>query len=171
MFSMVLIVLNMLFFINAEDNYHNSMNLKYGGIDGKLLKVSISDRGVEYEQKVLNYFNNQTLVEQIISEGRKESKFLKIIDDRTWVHISVDVRDTSNVIISYKEDSIEVQEMKDRQKEEIIGGIIDSVLSTLSEDEFKVKNTRVGFSGFSGNITEEGMARNIFIRFFRRVGL
>jgi len=102
-------------------------------------EILVSDAGVEYESEILKAFK-----------------------DQTWVYVTVDIKDTSNITIFYKEDSIEVQEMKDKQRDGIIGGIIDSVLSTLSEDEFKVKNTRVGFSGFSGNITEEG-ARNIFI--------
>jgi len=98
--------------------------------------VGISDYNVSYDSELIGQF------------------FLS-----DWVHVTVDVKDFSNIIIDYKEDSVEVQTIKDNQRWDTYRNTSDSVLSTLSENEFQLKQKSEFGSFFSGNITKEGFEK------------
>jgi hypothetical protein len=71
------------------------------------------------------------------------------------VPVMVDIVDTSGIIVS-KEDPVEIQEEKDREKYLVLSDISDSVLSTLSEEEFELDGKFISGKGFYGNVTKDG---------------
>ena len=75
-----------------------------------------------------------------------------------WVHVMVDVKDFSNITIDNK-DSIEVQTIKDNLRWSIYKNTSEAVLSTLSENEFRLKSKSEWGTFFSGNITKEGFRK------------
>ena len=95
--------------------------------------IGVSDGGVEYDGELIGQF------------------FLS-----KWIHVMVDAKDFSNITINYKEDSVEIQTMKDNQRWEIYRNTSNAVLSTLSKDEFRLKQKSEFGVFFSGNITKEG---------------
>lgn len=97
------------------------------------LLVGTSDSGVQYDKEILGQF---------------------LISD--WVHVTIKVHDFSNIIIDYQEDSVEVQTEKDNQRWDVYRNTSESVLSTLSEEEFQLKSKSEFGRSFSGNITKEG---------------
>ncbi len=97
-----------------------------------LVSAETSDTGVEYDNKI-------------------NALFL-VMDE---VPVIVKVKDTTNIIIS-KSDTIEVQEVKDRERKSILNMTSNSVLATLSEENFQLDGKLVSGRGFYGNITKEG---------------
>jgi hypothetical protein len=96
--------------------------------------VLISNAGVQYDSELIGQFllNN-------------------------WVHVTVDIKDTSGITIPNRNSPD--FESKIKQRTLIMTTINEAVLSTLSENEFKLK-TQSEFGGFfSGNITKEGFDR------------
>ena len=72
-----------------------------------------------------------------------------------WVHVMVDVKDFSNITFS-KEDLNEEFEEKINERKNILSNLSDSVLLTLSNDEFKLGGKLTSGRAFYGNITKEG---------------
>lgn len=93
----------------------------------------VSDAGVNYESEILEEFN-------------KTSEVMVIVR----------LKDTSNITV---EGTTEEIKALFRQKDEWFNPVIDSVLSTLPETEFKIKYTY--FNGFAGKITKEGLDKLI----------
>ena len=92
----------------------------------------VSDTGVIYDSEIWDSFRKYPLVDVIIK-----------------------VKDFSNITISSK-DSQEVQISKDKQRNEIFNNITDSVLLTLSKDEFIYKDRTISGRTSFGYITEKG---------------
>ena len=89
----------------------------------------VSDAGVEYDFEILDYFNNQTLVEELISRPlRSHATSLEIIDNETWVSVIIDLKDFSEA---------------------------DNVLSIFSEEEIKDITIRNLSKGIGVDLTEE----------------
>jgi len=76
-----------------------------------------------------------------------------------WIFVTVDVKDFSNVTIDYDEDTIEAQAMKDNLRWSIYKNTSEAVLSTLSENEFRLKRKSEWGTFFSGDITKEGFEK------------
>jgi len=98
-------------------------------------EMLVSDTGVEYDSELIEQF--------LVSK---------------WVHVTIDVKDFSNITIS-KEDSVAVQTTKDSQRWDIYRNTSQSVLSILSENEFQLKRKSEWGRSFSGNITKEGFEK------------
>ena len=118
-------------------------------------KEEINPKNIKYDSKILDYFNNQNLVKQIISKNENDFHSLNIVNNKTWINVIVKVKDVTNISVSFK-DSIEIQESKDEERKRILGNITDSVLNTLLEDEFQLDGKFISGYGFSGKITKEG---------------
>jgi hypothetical protein len=95
--------------------------------------AEVSDSGVEYDSELIGQF--------LLNK---------------WVHVSVRVKDFSNISINYKEDSVELQTIKDNQRWDVYRNTSEAILSTLSRDEFQLKSKSEWGRSFSGNITKEG---------------
>ncbi|MFH1376233.1 MAG: hypothetical protein ABIH25_01225 [Candidatus Woesearchaeota archaeon] len=93
--------------------------------------VLVSDAGVEYDKEIQFFF-------------------------KEWVPVIVEVKDFSNITIDYKNDPAEIQEAKDNEKRDIYKETMNSVLSTLSDEEFQLKRESEWGTFFSGNITKKG---------------
>ena len=98
-------------------------------------EVLVSDANVSYESEIVDGFEDSGLVSVI-----------------------VEIKDITNITIS-RNDPVELQNMKDEERKKILSNITNSVLLTLSEDEFKIRNKESHF--FSGNITEKGFDKLI----------
>jgi heterodisulfide reductase subunit A-like polyferredoxin len=96
--------------------------------------VGMSNEGVKYDREILVKF---------------------FVSD--WVHVTVDIRDTTNITIPNKNSPD--YELKTQQKKEILIEQTNAVLSTLSDSEFKLKRNSEFGGFFSGNITKEGFKR------------
>jgi hypothetical protein len=97
----------------------------------QFVSAGISNSGVEYDSELASQFF-----------------FHK------WVHVTVDINDTSNIIIPDRNSPN--FESKIKQKTETLMSISDSVLLTLSKEEFQFEEKLISGRGFSGNITKEG---------------
>jgi len=94
-------------------------------------KPEFSDSGVEYDSILKAQF---------------------LVSD--WVHVTVDIKDFSNIIIPDRRSPDFESKLQERNK--ILIEETNAVLSTLSEEEFQLK-TNSEFGGFfSGNITKGG---------------
>lgn len=59
-------------------------------------EMLVSDAGVQYEQKILDYFNNRSLVEEEITNPlRPQAGSLEIVDNETFVRVLIDLKDPS----------------------------------------------------------------------------
>jgi len=93
---------------------------------------SYSEKGVQYEKKILNELENSK-----------------------WIDVIIKVKDFSNITISGK-DSIEIQKVKDQQRNKIFNDVTNSILLTLSEEDFRYKDRTISGRTFFGYVTEEG---------------
>jgi uncharacterized membrane protein len=56
----------------------------------------VSDAGVAYDKEIEEYFNDQTLVQELISRPiRSHAISLEVIDNETWVSVIIDLKDFS----------------------------------------------------------------------------
>ncbi len=99
--------------------------------------VLISDAGVEYDSKITEYFNDQTLVEQIILEEGDDSPYLGIINNDIWIRVVINLKD-----ISYKDSLFftfsdkEIREIhKSEISEKITAKITKEGFDKLIQDE------------------------------------
>src|SRR3989344_2132234 len=106
--------------------------------------IGVSSKQVKYDTNVLTNFdiaeNNKTLGKEVL------------------IPITVKIKDITN-ITPLKSDSIEVQESKDFERKAILDNITDSILLTLSEDEFQLEGKFPLGNGFYGNITKQGFEK------------
>jgi hypothetical protein len=93
--------------------------------------AEVSDSGVEYDSELIGQF--------LISK---------------WVHVTVDIKDFSNITIPNK-NSFDF-ESKINERWNVYRNTLESVLSTLPEEEFQLKMKSEFGTFFSGNITKEG---------------
>jgi hypothetical protein len=94
----------------------------------------ISDRGIQYDKELIGQF--------LLNK---------------WVHVTVDIKDTSNITIPNRNSPDFESRLQQRNK--IMIEKTDAVLSTLSKDEFQLK-MKSEFGGFfAGNITKEGFEK------------
>src|SRR3989344_4799369 len=100
-----------------------------------LVNAQTSDSGVQYD----NELNSQFSVNK-------------------WIPVTIKIKDITN-ITPLKSDSIEVQESKDFERKAILNNITDSILLTLSEDEFQLEGKFPLGNGFYGNITKQGFEK------------
>ena len=105
---------------------------------------------------LINFIHASEIISD--SEVKYDSEVFEILKSSKWAPIIVEVKDITNVSVSYK-DSVEVQEAKDKERKIILENITDSILSTLSKDEFILKRKSLLGDGFSGNITKEGFEK------------
>jgi hypothetical protein len=96
-------------------------------------EMLVSDAGVQYEQKIFNFFNNQTLVQQEISNPlRPQGGSLEIVDNETYVRVIINLKNVSD---------------------------IDNLLSDLPQDKFKnLINRNLSYNSYpkiSVEITKE----------------
>ncbi len=83
-----------------------------------------------------------------------DPEILDAFDNKTWVSVLVRLADNSNITITGTK---EERRAISRQRDEWFKPVIDEVLATLSETEFKLSSKR--FDGFSGEITKEGFTK------------
>lgn len=95
------------------------------------VSAGVSDAGVEYDGELIGQF--------LLSE---------------WVPVTIDIKDTTNINIPRKDSSD--FESKINQRKVIMINLTNSVLSTLSGEEFQLKRNSEFGGFFSGNITKEG---------------
>ncbi|MBI2654722.1 S8 family serine peptidase, partial [Candidatus Woesearchaeota archaeon] len=98
-----------------------------------------------------NFGENLTLLIPTYIDPLIERELNKTIE----VPVIVKIKDTSRIKVTSK-DSIELQELKDRTKKEILENKTRVVLNSLLPSEFKLKDAFLMGNGFYGNITKEG---------------
>jgi hypothetical protein len=99
-----------------------------------------------------NFVNAQTLTSGVGVEYDAELKGQFLLNE--WVYVTVDIKDTSNITTPHRTSPDFKEKITERTI--FLTNISDSVLSTLSEDEFKLKGKITSGLGFSGNITKKG---------------
>ena len=104
-------------------------------INSTYVQASVSDVGVEYDEEIIGQF--------LTSE---------------WVSVMIDVKDFSNITIN-KNDSVEIETIKDNMKWSVYKNTSDAVLSNLSEEEFILERKSDFDVFFSGNISKEGFEK------------
>lgn len=127
-------------------------------------EMMVSDAGVEYEKELLESLNNQTLAENWINQSDYE--IFKIDEQGTiWAHeVIVRLKDNSGIVV---EGSIEEKKKLMKQRDEWFKPIVEEVLSTLSEDEFRSYGK--SSDGFGGQITKEGVDKLIKNKNVRKI--
>ncbi len=97
----------------------------------------ISTSNVKYDSKITEYFNDQTLVEQIILEEGDDSPYLGIINNDIWIRVVINLKD-----ISYKDSLFftfsdkEIREIhKSEISEKITAKITKEGFDKLIQDE------------------------------------
>ena len=131
---LLILIINMSFFISSK---------------------TLAMKEVKYDSELTEYFKNQTLVEKTIIQKELDSYFLEIVNNKTWIDVIIKVKDFSNITISGK-DSIEIQKVKDQQRNKIFNDVTNSILLTLSEEDFRYKDRTISGRTFFGYVTEEG---------------
>ena len=111
----------------------------------------ISDKGIKYDKEILDNFNLTNIEKDYFIKGDLKKFPKKEID---WVHVMVKVKDFSNITIPHRT-SPDFESKKD-ERWEIYRETSDTVLSTLSPDEFRLKSKSEFGRSFSGNITKKG---------------
>ena len=113
--------------------------------------VGISEKGVNYDKKILDNFNFTDTEKDYFIKGDLSKIHSEGIE---WVHVTVDIKDTANIIIPHRTNPD--FESKIQQRTEILSEISGSILSTLLEGEFQLEGELISGRGFYGNITKEG---------------
>ncbi|MEK6917836.1 MAG: S8 family serine peptidase [Nanoarchaeota archaeon] len=108
---------------------------------GAVKGAGISEKGVEYDNEITEKFANQSMN--------------KTSEEKNLVSVMIRMKDFSDISVQ-KSDSINTQKQKDEERWSIYKGTSESVLSTLSENEFILERKSDFGVFFSGNITEEG---------------
>lgn len=96
--------------------------------------------------------------ENIFSPNNYETRILEELGKSEWVPVIVDLNDEHNLAINYtdpEEKRIAVME----QKKKINEITIESVLLTLSNEDFRLRQKYLGDNGFSGDISNQGFAK------------
>src|SRR4030042_2467913 len=113
----------------------------------------ISNKGVEFDEELSSNFNLTNTEKNSFLNGNLKNISSKGVN---WVYISVNVKDFSGITIDYKKDSVGIQTIKDNQRWNVYRNTSKAILSTLSNDEFKLERLSEWGRSFAGNITQEG---------------
>jgi len=116
----------------------------------------ISNAGVKYDLKILDNFNLTNIEKEHFRQGNLEAIPKK---ENEWVYVTIYVKDFSNVAIDYNKDSMDTQITKDNQKWIVYRATSETILSTLSMDEFQLRRKSNFGISISGNITKRGLAK------------
>ena len=117
--------------------------------------VGVSNKGVKYDSEILDNFNFTDIEKESFIEGSLNS-----IDSKEagWVHVMVDVKDTTNIIFS-KEDLKKNFKEKVNKRKMRLSNSSDLILLTLSKNEFQLDGKLISGRGFYGNITIKGFKK------------
>jgi len=115
-----------------------------GFVDSDMTNSSV---GVDYDSKIGDLFDNQTLVEQVMENIDLE--LLEISDGQIWIKVLVELKDYSGIVVTGTK---EERKILSRQKDEWFSQAIDEFFSTLSENERQ--NLKKDSIGFDGKITK-----------------
>jgi len=99
----------------------------------------VSEKGVKYDKAIVSNFNKNI-------SNNKSLEFIPVI---------IKIKDTSNIFIT-KNDSIEIQNTKDKRRKEILDDISNSVLSSLSKENFQLEGMFSLGNGFYGEVNRKG---------------
>ncbi|MCW8965442.1 MAG: hypothetical protein OQK82_01955, partial [Candidatus Pacearchaeota archaeon] len=110
-----------------------------------------SPAGVEYNSDLLRVFDDESYVNDLMNE--KNFIGLKIIENQTWIRVTVVLKDNSGIIVEgNKSQRAELV----NQKVEWTKKEAERFLKIFSNEEY-IKNARITSGGFGGLISEEGL--------------
>lgn len=120
----LLILTSNIFLVIAQDNEIITKPIREGNY--------ISEVGVEYDFEIVTYFDDQKLVEELISQGRVHTDSLEIVGNKTWIKVLISIKDSSEAdsLISIFSN----EEIRD------VSGLDDT-----SPSKFSLKITKEGF--------------------------